>query len=368
MHVLIHHSEIIIKGKNRSFFETKLVSNIKNSFKNIKLIKDMGRIICETTEDINKFKKICGIKYYAQVKIFKKEELFKEIEKILKNLDVKTLAPITKRSDKRFELNSVQISSKIGELANSFGIKIDFKSENKIYTEITKDNCYVYTTKLAGYGGLPVSSSGKVLCLLSGGIDSPVAAWMMMKRGCKVDFLHFHTFKTNQEVKSTKIEKLVKLLNEYQGSSKLYSVPYHLYQFENLHTKQNIDLVLFKNFILRIAQEVAKQKGYKAIITGDSVGQVASQTLQNLETTSYGINQLIFRPLIGFNKDEIISLAQEIGVYEESIREYKDCCSILSKKPLTHAKIEELKSAFEKIDLSKLIKESLESLESFQID
>ncbi|MBI4918854.1 7-cyano-7-deazaguanine synthase, partial [archaeon] len=234
----------------------------------------------------------------------------------------------------------------------------------KIFIELTK-KAYIYTEKIQAHGGLPVGSSGKVICLLSGGIDSPVAAWLAMRRGCKVDFLHFHTFQENKQVLGTKIENLVKKLNEYQGRSRLFLIPYHIYQFESLNTNERIDLVLFKNFILRMAQEIAIKEDYKAIITGDNLGQVASQTLQNLQATSYCVNTLILRPVITYTKDEIIKLAQEIGVYEESIKEYKDCCSILSKKPLTRASIEQVESALGKIDIKEITNKSLEKLEVF---
>lgn len=367
MNVLVHHSEIILKRKNRSFFEKKLVENIKRVFKDSKVIKDSGRILCETKGKIEDFKKVFGIKFYAPVELASRNELFEKIKKILTKLNWKTIKPVTKRADKTFELKSPEINAKIGEIANKLGIKTDYKNGKKLFLEITKKHCYIYTEKLLGYGGLPVSSSGKVLCLLSGGIDSPVAAWLAMKRGCRVDFLHFHTYKKNEEVLGTKIESLVKKLNEYQGSSKLYLIPYHIYQFENLNTKQNIDLILFKNFIIKIASELCRRKKYKAIITGDSLGQVASQTLQNLITTSYEITSLILRPLITYNKDEIIKLAEEINLLKESIKNYKDCCSIIAKKASTHSKIKQLKNALEKTDMNKIVKNSLKNMSVIQI-
>ncbi len=369
MYVLIHHSEIILKGKNRRFFEKKLIDNIKCLFEDVKVLKDLGGIICEINalrEEISgKLKKVFGIKYFAFVEIIDREKLFETIEEIIKNLKVKTLAPITKRADKTFPLKSPEINAKIGEIANKYGIKIDYKNaEQKIFIEITS-KAYIYAEKIQAHGGLPVGSSGNVLCLLSGGIDSPVAAWLAMRRGCKVDFLHFHTFQENKQVLGTKIENLVKKLDEYQGRSRLFLIPYHIYQFESLNNNERIDLVLFKNFILRIAQEVVLKENYKAIITGDNLGQVASQTLQNLQSTSYGVNALILRPVITYTKDEIIKLSQEIGVYEESIKEYKDCCSILSKRPLTRASIEQVETALQKVDINKIIKESLEKMEVF---
>ncbi len=370
MFVLVHHSEIILKGKNRGFFENILVRNIQNHFGEIKIKKDMGRILCTVDDktDINEFKKIFGIKDFAKVEIVDRNKLFEKVEEILKGLSVKTLSPEVRRSDKSFPLTSIEVSKKIGEIANKLGIKIDFKNaEKKLNVQITEKNVYVFPERQQAYGGLPVGTSGKVLCLLSGGIDSPVAAWMAMKRGCHVDFLHIHTYRENKEVLGTKIEALAKKLNEYQGNSKLYLVPYHNYQFESLSSNERIDLVLFKNFILRLAQEVVQKENYGAIITGDSIGQVASQTMQNLQSTSYGINSLVLRPVICFNKDEIIDLAQEIGVYEESIKEYKDCCSIIAKRPLTRASTEQVKKGNEEIDMNRIVAESMKSLEEVKI-
>lgn len=383
MNIIIHHSEIALKGKNARQFENKLISNIKQAFlrKNIKvkLEKDSKRILCNIEkgkeEHTDIVKKIFGVMYFAVCQVVERDidSILKECSKIIsgyKKQGVNRIALKTKRADKKFELTSLDVNKKIGELANKNGIKIDFSDyEKAIYLEITSKNAYIYTEKIRAHGGLPVSTSGKVLCLLSGGIDSPVAAWLAMKRGCRVDFLHFHTYRKNEEVLKTKIVEQVKILNDYQLNCKLFLIPYHKYQLKTLEkVRQGMDLVLFRNFMLKTALRLAKKHDYRAILTGDSVGQVASQTLANLRAASFDVDHLMLRPLVTYTKQEIIDLAKKIETYESSIRKYKDCCSIISRRPETHVSINQVKDALTKIDMGNIIKDSLDSLSVEKVD
>jgi len=379
MIAVIHYSEIALKGKNRSFFENKLVNNIitslkKNNIRFESVSKEESRILCffndEKTNVEKALKYVFGIKYFAFVEQVKSEvdEIINKSIELIK--DKKSISLITKRADKRFPINSLELNIKIGEQANNLGIKIDFKNaEQKLFIEILSKNTYLYTEKISGIGGLPVGSSGKVLVLLSGGIDSNLAAWLLMKRGCNVDFLHFHTFPQNKIVLTTKIKKIVETLNSYQIKSRLYLVPYHNYQIlTEGKIDQRLDLVVFKNFILRTAQELALKEDHKAIVTGDSLGQVASQTLQNIASTSNQVSILILRPLIGFDKDEIIEMTKKIGTYEESIKDYKDCCSIVAKKPLTSVSVEKIQKALSQIDMNEVIQKTISEIEVFEIE
>ena len=379
MIAVIHYSEIALKGKNRSFFENKLVNNIITSLKKNNIIfesvsKEESRILCYfNDEKINvekALKCVFGIKYFAFVEQVKSEvdEIINKSIELIK--DKKSISLITKRADKKFPINSLELNIKIGEQANKLGIKINFKNaEQKLFIEILSKNTYLYTEKILGIGGLPVGSSGKVLVLLSGGIDSNLAAWLLMKRGCNVDFLHFHTFPQNKIVLTTKIKKIVETLNSYQIKSRLYLVPYHNYQIlTEGKIDQRLDLVVFKNFILRTAQELALKEDHKAIVTGDSLGQVASQTLQNIASTSNQVSILILRPLIGFDKDEIIEMTKKIGTYEESIKDYKDCCSIVAKKPLTSVSVEKIQKALSQIDMNEVIQKTISEIEVFEIE
>jgi len=377
MNLIIHHSEIALKGKNAKMFEDKLISNIKaaylRKYVKVRLEKDSKRLLCviekSKEEHIDIVRKVFGVKYFAVCELVERDidSILKQCTKIIsgyKKQGIKRMAIKTKRADKKFPLTSLDVNKKIGEIANKNNIKIDFSDyEKAIYLEITAKHVYIYTEKIRANGGLPVSSSGKILCLLSGGIDSPVAAWLAMKRGCRVDFLHFHTYRKNEEVLKTKITEQVKILNQYQGESKLFLIPYHKYQLQTIEKiRQGLDVVLFRNFMLKTALRLAKKYDYRAILTGDSVGQVASQTLANLRAASFDVDHLMIKPLITYTKQEIIDLAKKIETYESSIKKYKDCCSIISRKPETHASVNQVKNALENIDMDHIIKNSLDML------
>lgn len=221
-------------------------------------------------------------------------------------------------------------------------------------------NVLVYNKKYDGLSGLPVGSSGKVLVLLSGGIDSPVAAWLMMKRGCRVDYLHVHPFAKNIQAEESKMKRIADVLDNYQFTSKLHLVPYTNYEIETMgKIPQKYELVFFKHYLVRLAERFCDEHGYDAIVLGDSLGQVASQTIENIKATSLGVQHVVFRPLIGYNKEDIIQLAKQIRTYELSIEEYKDCCSILTEHPETRTKIEDFEHVLQKVDMNRLIESSL---------
>ena len=279
---LIHYAEIGLKKGNLSFFEKKLVENIKKSAEKNKIklnniSRSEKRIFAEfdsSEKNVSEIlKKVFGIKYFSFVYETEKDldKLKKEVEKILKEFKknkIKKIAFETKRADKTFPLTSVEINKELGEISNNLGLKVDYKNfEKKIFIEVTSNKIFIYTKKISGFGGLPVSTSGRVLVLLSGGIDSPVASWLMMKRGCRVDFLHFHTFKNNQQAFNSKIKNLVETLNKYQRKSKLYLVPYSIYEILTQgRVLQKYDLVFFKYFMLNFADKLVKENHYDAIV------------------------------------------------------------------------------------------------------
>ena len=384
MKALIHHAEIGLKKGNFAFFERKLISNVKkisekNKIKINKISRGEKRILVDfdsTKIKISEIlKKVFGIKNFSFVLETNRsvKDIEEEVEKILKQMKkdkIKKIAFDTKRSDKTFPLTSLQINEKLGEIANQIGLKVDYKNfEKKIFIEIISKKAFIYTEKFLGLGGLPVGASGKVLTLLSGGIDSPVASWLMMKRGCKVDFLHFHTYRNNNQASNSKIKTLAEELNKYQDSSKLYLVPYSTYEILT-HGKilQKYDLVVFKYFMLKFAEKFAEENNYDAIVLGDSLGQVASQTIENLRATSLGISVQIFRPLLTYDKQEIIDLSKKIYTYETSIEKYKDCCSILARKPSTKTKIEFFRKILKAVDINEIVEKSMKDLEIFEVN
>lgn len=381
MKVLIHHSEIALKGKNRYQFENQLLKNIKEACTRKKvavkeLNKVQNRIIGEFSGSksaiISALKTVHGIQNFSITEIVQLDErriLEKAAEMLDKYKNKKTMAADARRAVKTFPLNSRQMNEKIGDIAVEKGFKIDLeKPEVRLFVEILKDEACIYTKKIQGYGGLPVGSSGKILCLLSGGIDSTVAPFLMMKRGCRVDFLHFYALRSSNEVMASKIRDIVFKLNDFQFSSRLFIVPYHKYQLDAMGKfDEKYDVVVFKNFMLRLAEKIADENGYYAIMTGDSLGQVASQTLENLVASSYGLKKTVLRPLIGFNKQEIINLACQIGTFADSIREYKDCCSIIARSPATRMSQNKMEGVLQKLDIDKIISDSLEDMQCYDI-
>jgi tRNA uracil 4-sulfurtransferase len=373
--VIIHHGEIFLKRGNYGYFEKKLMRNIKKACKEqgLKLEKITTfdkRILCVFGDKKEKIipvlEKVFGIKYFVFIDEIERDikSMKKYVEKFLKKSKPKTIAFKIKRADKLFEFKSTQIKEKFGEIANGLGIKVNYSaSEKTISCEITSKKVYFYEEKIKGPGGLPVGTSGKVLCLFSGGIDSAVASWLMMKRGCTVDYLHFHVFPDNKKVENTKIKRILSELDKYEFGSKLYLLPYAIYEVETMGTVlQKYDLVLFKHYILKVAEKFALENHYDAIVTGDNLAQVASQTMENIKATSLGISLPLFRPLLTYDKQEIIDLAKKINTYEPSIEKYKDCCSILSKKPSTKTKLTYFAKLVDNINLDKLVDKSLKEI------
>ncbi len=368
MLTLVHYGEIALKGKNRRFFEDKLTENIKRATGG-RVRKLESRLVVEDGNPEH-LKYVFGISWFAPAYRVEKN-LGAIVDFILKKVgervgESKSFGVFVKRADKRFPYTSPQIAGEIGaEVARKYGLKVRLKDpELPIYVEIAED-AFVYFEKIRGLGGLPVSANGRVLCLLSGGIDSAVASYLIMKRGCRVDFIHFHVFPQNKSVVDTKISDLVEVLNRYQFESKVFLVPYYPFQLAllNLDTDRKTrgyELVLFRRFMLRVSERIANRYGYQALVTGDSLGQVASQTLENIRAVSEVTSLPVFRPLIAFDKQEIIDIARRIETYEISIRPYKDCCSIVAPHPKTRANLERLKALEEKLGIDEVVKKSLE--------
>ena len=375
--ILIHYSEIALKGKNRPYFEDKVIENIRKSSHyhsvNLKKIrKEHKRLICifdDQQEKINTaLHHVFGIQYFCYV-----EEVSPNLEEIesyakrfletAKTNGHKSIAFRTKRANKDFSLTSVGLNTRFGELAHALGIKVDYTNALiTLFTEISRNNVYFFSEKIPGLKGLPVSTGGRALVLLSGGIDSPVAAWQMMGRGCSADFLHVHTFRTNEEIFSTKIQEIVKILNEYQFTSKLYLVPYASYEaFVSGKIQDRYELVFFKHYLLKLAEYLAMQKDYDAIVTGDNLGQVASQTIENVKASQSGIKLPVFMPLLTFDKEKIIQQAKLLGTYQLSIKPYKDCCSLFAKNPITRARLEHFEDITKSFDMDFLLEKSMSS-------
>lgn len=370
MLVLAQYGEIGIKGKNRPGFEKLLLSNIREAIGSMLTsakVRD-SRVLLEVDGDAEEIRsrltKVFGIEWFAFAK-----ECRKDVDEIWEtvageNLAGKSIAVETKRVDKSFPMKSQELSSEIGaRIVKKFGCKVDLVNADVKISIIIGRNAYIYTEKIKGLGGLPVGSSGKVLCLLSGGIDSPVAAWMMMKRGCLVDFLHVHPFEEWDGEKGEKISAIVRKIAEYGGRPRLYVVPYSDFYTQTGKVRPEYELVLFRRYLYKLAERVALEKGYWGIVSGDSLGQVASQTLENIGAAQAGLQVPVFRPLVAMDKKEIVALAEKIGTYVLSIQPYKDCCSLVAiSNPLTKAKKDEVDRIAGEIGMDKIVEMSFRSM------
>ncbi|MGJ8662689.1 MAG: tRNA sulfurtransferase, partial [Marinicella sp.] len=282
------------------------------------------------------------------------------IHDLIKVLAVKTyqegqsFAVNVKRSDKKFTISSKQLSIDLATtiFENSSWKNVNLKyADQFFYVNISSRGISVHTNKIKGTGGLPVSSTGRVLTLLSGGFDSPVAAWLMANRGCNVDFIHFSASHHNaKDVEAYKISRIVKKISEVSGRARLYIVPYTHFDMALMEHGLAYDLILFRRFMARVSEQIMQQIEAQALVTGDNLGQVASQTLENINSMNQAISAPILRPLITYNKGQIIEHSNQLGLFDICCEPYKDCCALISKNPRTKSKAE----LMEKLEINHL--------------
>ena len=369
---LIHYGELSLKGKNRSLFKNKLVENIERETSG-RVTKYRGRFVLEGGNP-EKLKYIFGISWYAEALIAEKNidsiisTVLKEVESQI--IGKNSFGVYVKRADKSFDCRSMELESLIGkQISDKFNKPVNLKKADlSVFIEISK-YVYIFFNKIQGLRGLPIDVSGNVLSLLSGGIDSPVASYLMMKRGCRVNFIHFHVFSDNKHVKDTKMKEVIESLNKFQGNTRMFLVPYYLFEMillKALNTRGH-ELVLFRRFMVKIAERIALENGFKALVTGDSLGQVASQTIENIAQLTKTVSMPIFQPLIAYDKQEIVDLAKEIDTYEVSIENYKDCCSIVSTNPRTKANNRQVQILEESMDIDNLIEQTLKLVSVIEV-
>ncbi|MBN4062787.1 tRNA 4-thiouridine(8) synthase ThiI [Alkaliphilus sp. AH-315-G20] len=383
--VIVRYGEIVLKGANRGFFEDKLVSRIKNelkSFDAIRIYKKNSLIYVDVEnhnekEIIKKIKKIFGVilitpaqKINVDMDVVKLTAL-KELQEVAKTENLSTFKVVTKRANKKFHLKSLEISSEVGGyiLGNYKNIKVDVHSPDvTIYVEI-REEAYIYSEKIKAYGGLPVGTGGKALLLLSGGIDSPVAGWMIGNRGMQIESLHFHSYPFTSERAKEKVIDLAKQLSSYVGKIKIYSVNLLPIQKEiNDKCRSEEMTIISRRFMMKIAEKIAKKRNIDALVTGENLGQVASQTIQSMSVINESVKIPILRPLVAMNKVDIIDRAKEIGTYETSILPFEDCCTVfLPKRPLTKPRLEKILASEEKLDVVFLVDEAIKNMESEMI-
>jgi len=374
-HIIIHYDEIALKGGNRPFFERVLMSNIKKFLKDIKynkIYKEEGKIILDLDEktDFKKtreiLKNIPGISNFCfaisakkNIEVINKKTI-EAIKLYLKKNKAKTFKIEARRTDKKFELKSPEINYKVGEyVSENTNLKVDVHNPDmEIVVDVGSKECFIYFEKNKGVGGLPVGTAGKLISLISGGIDSPAASFMMMRRGAKIVFVHFKNRTISSGAGGDKIEKLVETLSRFQGKSKLYIVPFEEFQKEiiaKIPAKNR--MIIYRRVMFKLSEIIAGKENAKGFITGDSLSQVASQTIDNINVIYKAANLPVFAPLIGISKQETIDLAKQISTYETSIIPYQDCCSFLiAKHPETRANFDEIIKQENNLEIDEIAK------------
>lgn len=380
--IIVRYCEIHLKGNNRGFFERVFAENMEKSLKGIKHVikKQSGRYVIEnfapedTDEIAGRLRKVFGVHTLSVAK-----KVQTDLETIFQA--VKSLAPQngtfkveTHRADKTFPLNSMQINAEMGGRLLDFNrnLSVDVHNPQTVIGIDLRENgtTLVFGNLVSGVGGMPVGTAGKGMLLISGGIDSPVAGYMMAKRGMKIECVHFHSYPyTNMQARE-KVEELASVLGEYSCGTTLNVVKVTHIQ-EEIHKKCNGDymVTLLRRFMMRIAERLAKKCGAQCLITGESLGQVASQTIEGMTSSGSVVESLpILRPLCGFDKNEIIERSRAMGAFDISIRPYEDCCTVfLPKHPVIHPKLNDVLAEEAKLDIERLIAEALSTLEVIKI-
>ena len=293
------------------------------------------------------------------------------IKNRLEEEDFKTFKVSTNRSDKSFPIKSPEISREMGGLIlkNFDNLSVDVHNPDIFFHIDIKKHAYIYIDKVRAYGGLPVGTNGKGLLLLSGGIDSPVAGFMMAKRGVEISCVHYHSYPFTSERAEEKVKDLAKILSTYTGKLKIHSVNILPIQKEiNKNCPEKEMTILSRRFMMRIAEKISMDNGYDALITGENLGQVASQTIHGLNVTNQSTNMVVLRPLVGMDKVDIIEVSREIGTYETSILPFEDCCTVfLPKHPVTRPKVEDIEESEKALDLEDLVNKAIEDMEVYSI-
>ncbi len=368
--ILIHYHEINLKGNNRGWFETCLerhVARLLQGLETASIRRFAGRLLVELTENspageiTRRLEKVFGIANFIVAREVPAEidAIESELALLVASTRFRSFKMDCRRGTKEFPLDSQQLNRRLGAFVQDrTGAEVRMEGAEAVFgIEIVKGRAFLHLSRIQGAGGLPSGSGGKVLCLLSGGIDSPVAAWRMMRRGCRVLHVHFHSYPHTTVESQEKVRRLLGILSRFQLESTLWMVPFAEVQREIVaYAPPALRVVLYRRFMVRIAEAVARNEKAAALVTGDSLGQVASQTLDNIRTISAAATMPVFRPLIGDDKEGIIRIARAIGTYETSIQADQDCCSLfIPRHPETAADPEKAARAESGLDVARLV-------------
>ena len=372
--LLVRYGEVFLKGANRPHFLKVLTDNIKRAVKPIggHVWLSDSRIYVSDFEDlqecIRRVTKVFGV--YSVSPAVEMEKDFDAIaEKCIEMMQgfEGSFKVFARRSDKHFPLNSMEIGQELGGriLESNPKLWVDVhKPTHRMNVEI-RDRCYLYVKVIMAVGGMPVGTGGRATLLLSGGIDSPVAGWMIAKRGVRINAVHFHSYPYTSDRAKEKVLDLARILSESCCGIRVHVVPFTHIQME-IHEKcpEEYTTLIMRRFMMRIAERVALKEQCEALITGESIGQVASQTMQALNTTNMVVEMPVFRPLIGFDKSEIIEVARRIGTLETSSLPYEDCCTVFTPRhPATNPKMDKILEGEGKLDVEGLIEEAMAGIE-----
>ena len=371
---LVHYHEVSLKGKNRARFEQILLSRVQEALfgLGLKVSRLPGRIVVrgmgatQRAEVRERLSKVFGIANFAFAL-----ETPPDLETLARLASdripegTQSFRVSAKRGNKRLPFTSVEAERRVGAaIVAATGLSVNLKQpELTVFLEFALDSAWLYTDRdrHPGPGGLPVGASGRVVALLSGGIDSPVAAWRIMKRGAKAVFVHFHSYPHTDFASAVKAKREAEVLAAWQGGARLHLVPLAGVQAEIFaKSPEKYRTLLYRRFMLRIAERIAEREGAGALVTGDALGQVASQTLENLHAVSKAVASLVLRPLVGMDKTEVIAEAKRIGTYAISVLPQQDCCSFLEpRRPATRSTPEELAAAEDDLAVDALVEEAL---------
>jgi tRNA uracil 4-sulfurtransferase len=364
-HLLVHYNEIALKGRNRRFFEEKLVDALRialwgQGWKRVKRL--FGRLLVEFEEGVEiaweevrlRVSRVFGVSNFspallAPLDIEKIEAVLGEALESVAGTGPRSFAIVARRPNKSFPLNSSEVGRRLGRMVQErtgWTVSLD-APDLPIHVYILDTEAFISFDRTAGPGGMPAGTAGKVLCLISGGIDSPVAALRLLRRGAIVDYVHFHSFPHTSAASIDKVKETVAAIQLHRGRSLLHVVPFADLQRRIVAScPEPLRVLLYRRFMMRTAEAIARREGALALVTGESLGQVASQTLENLAAIERAVSLPVLRPLIGMDKLEIVREAQENGTFEISIRPHEDCCGFLMpKNPATRSTAEELAAA-----------------------
>ena len=381
-HVIVKTHELALKGKNRPWFMRKLTENLRRATEGAGVDRVWhGQLMIGLTlenescwEQVKERVRECfGVaKFFLAYEFPQDLDMIREaLRQRLPDRDFRTFRIATNRADKRFSMTSPQVNVELGRFVEDItGAKVDLSNPDlTIFLDIQSRGILLYFDETPAHGGLPVGSSGRVAVMLSGGIDSPVAAWHMMKRGCPATYVHFHSYPLVDRSSIEKANELAQLLARHQNHSQLYLAPLSEIQKRVIvETPPSYRVLLYRRFMLRITETLARQSGAKAIVTGESCGQVSSQTLDNIAVVDKVADMPVLRPLIGMNKEEIVGMARDIGTFPISIQPDQDCCSLfVPKHPETRAKLPVIERLEDSLPVDEMVAESLAGVVREQI-